>query len=189
MKVLEDGLGRFPDSEAIHGKIRTRILEKGGEEALEAWYRTRLDGPTAPLGLGFHAARAALAAGDSHRRSARAAPALAAYERAVALLDRVARVDPERRAECDRLVALVHAGRARVALQANDDGRALEQILASFARAPSAAGDKDGLGFTPGETAQMILARLKSAGKAEDAARLDAVLRSLDADLLRPDRE
>jgi hypothetical protein len=189
MKVLEDGLGRFPDSEAIHERVRRRLLAKGGEDGLEKWYADRLQGPTASIGFGFHAARASLAAGDSHRRSGRNARALEAYGRAQGLFDRVARAEESLRPACDRAVALALAGRARVALQGNDDALALEEILASFARMPSAAGDRDGLGFTPAETGQMLLARLRAAGKEDLAKRLDAALGALDPDLLRPDRE
>ena len=189
IRVLEDGLGRFPDSEAIHERLRLRLLEKRAEDGLEGWYAARLEGPSARGGLRFFAARASLAAGDSHRRSGRATAARAAYARAEKAFDVVAVREPARRDACDRSVAFLHAGRARLCLQANDLPGALEAILASFGRMPSAAGDRDGLGITPGETGQMLRARLKAAGQDDLAKRLDSALASLDQELLRPDRE
>ena len=44
------------------------------------------------------------------------------------------------------------------------------------------------MGVTPGETGQMLLARLKEDGKAESVAKLEAALAALDPELLAPDR-
>jgi hypothetical protein len=43
------------------------------------------------------------------------------------------------------------------------------------------------MGITPGETAQMVLARLRREGREEAAARLAAALGKVDPDLLLPD--
>jgi len=189
MRVLEEGLKRFPASEAIHERVRKRLLEKGSEEILEAWYAKRAGPADAPPESVLFAARASVAAAESYRRTRRAPAALEAYGRALGLYERAAQSWPARGAECDRGIAGIDAARARVALQEGDDARALERILASLARAPSAAGDRDGLGFSPGETAQILLARLKQGKKDEMAAQVEAALASLDPELLRPDRE
>jgi hypothetical protein len=43
------------------------------------------------------------------------------------------------------------------------------------------------MGITPGETAQMLLARLREQGKAEATAKLEAAMAKLDQELLAPD--
>ncbi len=79
------------------------------------------------------------------------------------------------------------AGRARVAYELEDDERALADVLASFGRSPDTAGDRDGMNVTPGETAQMLLARLRKDKKDALAAKLAAALDKIDPDLLAPD--
>ena len=60
--------------------------------------------------------------------------------------------------------------------------------MASFDRNESTAGDRDGMGITPGETAQMLLQRLEENGKTEEAKQLASRLRKINPELLRPDR-
>ena len=85
-------------------------------------------------------------------------------------------------------MALALAGRARVHYLLDDDKQALVDMLASFGRSPDSAGTRDAMGVNPGETAQMLLARLKKAGRAEAEASLQAALDKIDPELLRPDR-
>ncbi len=66
--------------------------------------------------------------------------------------------------------------------------QALADILASFAQSPETAGTRDRMGITPGETGQMLLARLKALERADLAGPLEAALSELDPELLRPDR-
>ena len=77
--------------------------------------------------------------------------------------------------------------RARIYYQQGDDEKALEAILASFARSPDAAGSRDGIGVTPGETAQMLLSRLREGDDAEATKKLEDAMSRLDQALLRPD--
>jgi hypothetical protein len=130
-----------------------------------------------------------VAAAEQRRRAGAFDEALAAYGRALEHYERAVEAAPDWREAVDGAQALVLAGRARVAYQKGDDGRALEDLLASFAKSPASAGTRDGMGITPGETAQMLLARLEEAGREDLAGRLDAALAKLDPDLLRPDRE
>ena len=64
----------------------------------------------------------------------------------------------------------------------------MTDVIASFERRPASAGSRDKLGITPGETGQMLLARLKKAKKDDPAQKLAAALAKLDQELLRPDR-
>ena len=132
---------------------------------------------------------ASVAAGDHERRAARYDAALAAYGRAIAHYERAALADAAWKALADESIALALSGRARVAYQVGNDDLALTEILASLERSKAAAGTRDGVGITPGETAQMLLARLRTANKADQAAKLEAALAKVDPELLRPDRE
>ncbi len=85
-------------------------------------------------------------------------------------------------------MALALAGRARVAYQLGDDEHALQDILASFERAPASAGTRDGMGITPGETAQILLARLRESKREDLVEVLQKALDALDPELLLPDR-
>ncbi|MHC4163229.1 MAG: hypothetical protein ACYSUM_13960, partial [Planctomycetota bacterium] len=89
----------------------------------------------------------------------------------------------------DPAVALALAARARVAYELGDDERAVEEVIASFLRHPDSAGTRDGVGIKPGETAQMLLARLREQGRNELASRLAAALSRIDPELLRPAEE
>ncbi len=179
-RVLREGIARFPESELLHGRLRRRTLEEKGPAGLRAAYEEMLKAADAPPAIRAFAARAMVEAGDQCRRARRPVEALEAYARALALYGD----GPEAAGPA----ALVLAGRARIAFQAGDDENAVAGILASFERSPETAGTRDGLGFTPGETAQAILARLKDRKKADLAGRLEKALQSLDPELLRPDR-
>ena len=179
-RVLKEGLARFPDSDLLHARLRLRTLEERGPSGLLAAYEDLLKDPKAPAGLRPFAARAAVEAGDQSRRVRKPVEALEAYAKALALYGD--------RPDAAPAGAQILAGRARIAFEAGDDENALEGILASFAKAPGSAGDKDGLGFTPGETAKVVLARLKERKKDALAERLQKAMDALDQELLRPDR-
>lgn len=187
-EVVEEGLKRFGASEALHDRIRRRILEKESPARLEAIYAEMMAREERPEGIERFAARASVAAGDALRMERRPAEAAEAYGRAVALYDRALEADPSARAECDRGAALALAARARIAFSLDDDGKALEEILASFERDPLAAGDRDGAGITPGETAQVLQNRLRERKKEEELKRLETAMAGIDPELLRYDR-
>jgi tetratricopeptide (TPR) repeat protein len=188
-RVLRRGIARWPASTTLHDRLRTDVLKQRGPDGLEAAYADLEKEAGASPVLGAFAAQAAVAAGDVHRRQGRLRPSLAAYERAVAAYDRALAARPETREAVDEAVALALASRARVAYQLGDDEAALADLLASFARAPGAAGTRDGVGITPAETGQMLLARLAKGERSDLASKLEAALAGLDPEFLRPDRE
>jgi len=182
-RVLREGLARFTDSAKLHEQMRKRLLKFRGPGALEEEY-DRLLKEHGDAIVPF-AGRAAVAAAEQYRRARAYEKALLAYERAVAYHERAIQTNA---ADRDRAIALALAGSARVAFQLGDDDLALKSILRSFERSPDSAGTLDGMGITPGETAQVLLARLREK-KREDAARsLADALSRLDPELLRPDR-
>ncbi|MHC4953552.1 MAG: tetratricopeptide repeat protein [Planctomycetota bacterium] len=187
VRVLREGLTRFRTSRALHAKLRERVLKFRGPDALEKTYSSMLKEDEEAIGLIPYAAYASVIAAEQHRRSRQFDKAIAAYGRAIGYYERAITADRRYAPTSDRAIALALAGRARVAYQLEDDERALKDILASFARDPSAAGTRDRMGITPGETAQMLLARLRENKKSGDAKKLDDAIGTIQPDLLRPD--
>jgi tetratricopeptide (TPR) repeat protein len=182
--VLDEGLARFPDAWWLHDRYRSRILaEKGAdglEPAYEALLRERADAPNLESFAGY----ASLVAAEFHRRSGTDDKALAAYDRGIAHYERHIAKNPDARATADHFIALALAGRARVAYEHKEDERALNDLLASFARKPEAAASLDGLNISPVDTAKMLRARFAAQKQVEFAARLQAALDKLDPKLL-----
>ena len=180
-RVLDDGLARFPGSWALHEQLRARVLRERGAAGLEPEYRRRLEAVGASPLVEWYAGYAAFVAAEYQRRAGDLDGALASYERVIAHYDRAAEALPDERTNADHYVALALAARARVAFEQGDDARALDELLASFARRPESAAGRDGLNLSPVDTAKVLLARLQQAGDAERAARLTQALRDLEA--------
>jgi tetratricopeptide (TPR) repeat protein len=185
--VLRRGIERFVGSPALHKRLRDRVLSRRGPDELEATYASMLEKePSAQMAA--YAGVASVVVAEHYRRTQKLDASMGAYERAIERYEQAIELDPRTQEVADHVIALAHAGRARVAYQRGDDEVALVEILASFKRSPASAGSRDAMGVTPGETGQMLLARLKSFEKSELAAALEAALGKLDPELLRPDR-
>ncbi|MCC7137230.1 MAG: hypothetical protein IT460_02230 [Planctomycetes bacterium] len=188
-RLLEQALDRFRASAPLHERYRGRLLTDRGPDAVESAYDARTRAKEAvPADLWF-AGLASNAVAEHDRRVGKPDAAVAAYGRAAARLEAAAAAVPAWKGAVDAALALVDAGRARLAFQRGDDAAALEAVLASFRRSPASAGTRDGLGITPGETAQVLLARLRAADRKDDVKRLEEALTALDPELLKPDRE
>jgi tetratricopeptide (TPR) repeat protein len=178
-ELLRKGLARFRTSEALHLRFRERTLKFRGPAALEAAYDEMLK---ASPEVETPAGAASIDAAEHYRRQGDFPNALAAYERAIAHFERGAADDP---GNADVKVALALAGRARVAMQTGDDGKAVEWIVASLGRSPASAGTRDGMGITPGDTATMLVDALKTAKKEDLAGKVEAAAAKIDPELLR----
>tara|TARA_R110002072_G_scaffold80149_19_gene184425 strand:+ start:1247 stop:3616 length:2370 start_codon:yes stop_codon:yes gene_type:complete len=190
VQALDRGLTRFPESAMLHARLRARILEEKGVAGLEPAYERMISGETVAPNLVWFAGYAAFVAAEFHRRGSAPDEARGAYTRAIAHFDRYVVARPEDRATGDHYAALSLAGRARLTMEAGDDDAALEDLLASFARRPQAAGVLDGMNLSPADTSRTLMSRLQVAQKAEQVARLQAVLDTLDPDDLDlPDYE
>lgn len=186
-RVLREGLERFRDSRTLHRRFRNRLLRFRGPKGLEAAYARMLEEHDDPARLATYAGYASVVAAEARRRRMRFEPAIASYDRAVAWYEQAVEAHEANREYADHTIALARAGQARVAYQLGDDDRALEAILASFARRPGSAGTRDGMGITPGETAQMLLARLRRTDRPDDVQTLEEALAKIDPALLSPD--
>ncbi len=183
-RVLDEGLERFPDSWALHDRLRGRVLEERGVDGLEPAYQARLREPDAPANLEWFAGYAALVAAEYERRAGDPQAALAAYGRALEHYGNAARRNPESRASGDHYAALALAGRARIAYEQGDPERALGELVASFERKPEAAGTLDGLNLSPADTARVLRAKFAEMQRADLSAELESALAKLDPALL-----
>jgi len=188
-RVLTQGLARFSASPVLHPRFLDRVLKDRGPEGAEAAYVALLGKPGAPAGLASWAAAASVAAGDHLRRAGKVAASVEAYTRAVALFDQALLATPLAREGLDAAAALALAARGRAKFQLGDDAGATDDVFASLARSPDTAGTRDALGITPGETAQVLRARLVEAKQEDLLKKLDAALAPIDPELLRFDRE
>jgi hypothetical protein len=182
--ILDEALARFPASAAAHDRLRARLLHEGGPARLEAEYAARLARDGANADLLWFAGYASLVAAEHLRREGDPDAALAAYDRGIARFAEYARGRPDGAGSAEHFAALGLAGRARLALEKGDLGRATDEILSAFQRAPNAGATPDGLNITPVDTAKMLLARLENGGAAELCTRLQAGLDALDPQLL-----
>ena len=182
--VLDEGFARFPDSWLLHDRLRGKILAEQGADALEPAYATRLGDKNASPSLEWFAGYAGLVAAEYQRRSGKTTEALAAYERAIAHYEHAIVTNPPCKPTADHYIALALAGRARIEFESKDLERALDELLASFARKPEAAASLDGLNISPVDTAKMLKARLVEEQRDELAQKLQAALDKLDPELL-----
>jgi hypothetical protein len=175
-QVLVQGLQRFPASALLHERLRTRLLERGGVDGLEAAYGERLAAadaaPTEPWFAGY----ASLVIAEVHRRNQQPELAAAAYRRGIEHYGRYAERTGNR--DGDHFVAMAHGGLARLRLQADDLAGTFALLQQVFAIAPAAAAATDGLGITAMQTAEMLRGK---ALEAKDQALLDQLAAALQA--------
>jgi hypothetical protein len=184
-RVLWDGLERFPDSAALHERLRTRVLWARTPDDLEAMYTTMLADEGASSSLHWFAGLASMAAAEAHRRGSDDTAARSAYDRALVQLTLDAEANPDTAELADREAALALAGRARLALERGDEDTAVADLVASFQRNAQAAATLDGLNISPSDTARMLYARL-IANQRDDLLRtLQDALSTLDPTLLQ----
>lgn len=184
--VLEAGLERFPTSWLLHDRLRARILDEQGAAGLEPAYEAMLQKPSVAPGLGWFAAYASLVAAEFHRRDGKTALADPAYDRAIAAYDRVIEGHPDWKESCDHYAAIALAAKARLLIERNEPGPALELMLAAIERAPAAMGTLDGLNITPAMTALLLEEKLQDSGRQEGLEKLRAALAKVDPAFLQP---
>jgi tetratricopeptide (TPR) repeat protein len=185
-EALDRGLAKYPDSTPLHARLRGRLLEEGGPALLIPTYERLLAEPDAPVNLPWFAAFAALIAAEFHVRGGEDELGAAAYSRSLEWWDRSIAASATNQESADHYAALALMGRGRLAMQGGALDPALADMLASFQRRPLAANAVDGLGHYGTANARMLGAKLADAGRAEDAARLDAALAALPPEALAP---
>jgi hypothetical protein len=193
-RVLDGAIARFPASWDLHARLRSRLVNEkslDGLNGLEATYERLLANEGAAPVLAWYAGYSSMVAAEFHRRAASADPARAAaaaraYVRAIAHLESSIANGGATPSAANHYIALALAGRAKLALEANDLDASLAHIHASFIRHPAAAGDLDGLNDSPVSIARMLLARLDAADMLEQSQRLSDALKALPPEELLP---
>lgn len=184
LRVLDDGLARFPESGVLHNRLRRRILRERGPEGLEATYSERVSREGDDPYLTWFAGYASRIAAEYHRRAKDVAKAIAAYDRSMAYFEKSIELRPEARESADREIAIVLGGKARLSFEAKQHENAVDLILASFQRQTEAAATLDGLNLSTVDTAKMVVAALKAEKATALHERLSKALRALPPKLL-----
>ncbi|MBM4015239.1 MAG: hypothetical protein FJ293_09800 [Planctomycetes bacterium] len=162
-RFLAEGLDRFPASDALHERLRARLVkERGGAGLLEEHAARVAKAPDSPAAHSY-AGYAALVAAEFERRSGRNEGALRAYDQAIAWYERAIELAPDERAAGDHFVALALAGKARLDFEAQQLDAAVSGLEAAFTRAPRSAATLDGLNVSPVDTAKMVVGQLELA--------------------------
>ncbi|MSR47176.1 MAG: hypothetical protein EXS13_08935 [Planctomycetes bacterium] len=192
-RFLGEGLARFPDSDALHERLRARLVKERGASGLLEAYSLRVAAAPDSAAAHSYAGYGALVAAEFERRAGRAPAAVAAYQRAIEWYERAIALAPDDRGAGDHFVALALAGEARVAFEAQDFAGAVAGLEASFQRSPDSAATQDGLNVSPVDSAKMVLGQLQLVAKGDHAdatatgelaKRLDTALAALDPKLL-----
>ncbi|MBL8754967.1 MAG: hypothetical protein JNK15_16805 [Planctomycetes bacterium] len=178
--VLDRGLVKFPASPLLHERLRTRLLERGGVDALATTYDQKLQAADAPPAMAWFAGYAQMVAAEMHRKHQQPDQARAAYERAIELFGRYR--DASCNQDGEHYVTMAHGGIARLVLQSGDRAGAFAALQKAFAGPAAAIAATDGLGITTMQTAEMLR------GNARDA-KDDALLQQLEAALQRLPKE
>ncbi|MHC5065847.1 MAG: hypothetical protein ACYTG5_17930 [Planctomycetota bacterium] len=189
-RVIEQAIERFPASEQIHRRLRSRLMRNRGVEGMTARYQELIDARPEEAALYWYAGYAAMVEAEFDRREKRPVQAVEAYDRSITLFDQSMQRDQGFEDSADHYVALALAAQARLAIESGDLDRSLELILAGISRRPEATPFLDGMEISPVQTARLLESRLEQAGKTNELKSLQGVLDSLDPELLRmPDYE
>jgi hypothetical protein len=183
-RILERGLKRFPDSQALHAHLRSQILFRSGIQGLdglEGVYARMLSEEGASPNLPWFAGYASLVTAEFLRRSGDdPLEAADAYRRAVAHFEQSIENSASNGISAQHYIALCLGGRARIAYEIEDDARAVVLIVDSFAHSPDSASSLDGLNLSTVDTAKMVRARLTERGERELLSKLQVALDALD---------
>lgn len=181
-RFLDEALMRFPNSWALHERLRKRLLEDRQVDAIdgiETVYARMLGAPEASPSLTWFAGYASFLAAEAHRRIGNPTQAGKAYARSIELFQNAVAVDDSRADTASHHIAMGHAGLARVAYELKDDSAAVASILTSFEVSPESGATLDGMLLTPVGTARAILVRLRAEEKAALASSIEAALQHL----------
>lgn len=182
-QVLDMGLERFSESWGLHERLRSSLLREKGIDSLAKRYDQMLAKPGASANLHMMAGYAGLVAGEFHRRVSDAEAGLVSYTRAQKLYRSamaLAAEDPSVEHNAVHFIAIAHAGRARILLDAERDREAVDELLLAFSTCPAAANVLDGLNLSAAATSTTLMARLRNNGSKELQSKLQAGLDTLD---------
>ncbi len=182
--ILDAGIARFPASSSLHERMRSRILEEQGAEALERVYVQLLQ-KQPDADLAWYTGYATMVVAESHRRRGEADLALTAYDRAIGRFRECSTMNPTNAGNADHYVAMAHAGRSRVLLEQGLLVPSTQELITALRTKPEATATFDGLNLSASDTARMLRTMLRSQKLDDQLAQLEAALKDVDADLLK----
>lgn len=159
-------LERFPDSATLHDYYRWQVLRDEGAEALLVAYDDLEVGEAMLATIRWFAGLAAFVAAEHCVQDRDPDCALGCYGRSALEFAASVEDEPGFAPTAAHYVALGHAGRARVLLDAGrleEAGAALRECVATT-DAPEVFAAEDGLGNSPAETAGALLRALRREG-------------------------
>jgi hypothetical protein len=180
-QILELGLKRHPGSGVLHARLRRHLLREKGVRGLQSRYEALLGDANGAASLPWYAGLSFIVSAEYMRRSLDEKGALEAYARSMELFEISIQRKADWKDSSDHYSALALAGMARIELQREDLGAALQHILACLKRRPLSAASLDGLGFSPAGTSLMLRALLRAKGRSDEVELLQAALDVLDS--------
>ena len=171
-EAIEAALKRFPESSALHGWRRSAILRDHGADMLELAYSQRPTDPEQAAVYDWYAGLATLVAAEWRIQNREREAALGSYERALARLRASAKARPEFESSASYYACMALAGRARLFVEKGELDGALASARMALDASSTARVQPDGLGHTPEDTARLVQAALREAGRGQEAEAL-----------------
>ncbi|MBI3819381.1 MAG: hypothetical protein HY286_11860 [Planctomycetes bacterium] len=181
--ILEKGLHKFPDAAALHERLRARILEDRGLDALETTYSEMVKKTPGSGAAHWFSGFASITAAEYYKKGGRDAESNGAYGRAIALFEKSAQLVPDYHESSEHYISLALAGRARVELEVGNLDAAVADLAAAFARKPQIGEVEDGLSHTPAMTLRSMRWTLDEEKRADLREKLESELTKIDPDL------
>lgn len=182
---LDEALARFPTDPGLHQRFRRQTMRDSGPRGLVQAYDRWIAKPETPPSITWFAGLANFQVAEMHRRRARLDRARERYDASRKLFDRAAEEAPEYRDNSDWYVVLVLAAHARLAYEAGDFDAATLRVVEALEYRPDYARARDGLNFSPVDTAKILVTTMRDGGKhAASLERLEKTLKALPPRML-----
>ncbi|MBL8732006.1 MAG: hypothetical protein JNN13_06525 [Planctomycetes bacterium] len=172
---LDDLLGRFPASAAVHERWRNRRLIDFGAARMRQAYDDWADHAADPGTAMWFAGYGALVAAEQHVKDDHHPAAIVAYGDAVERFAKSAASNADFADSANHFAVLALAGRATLR-PASDAAAAVDDLLRAAALRPESLDDSDGLQQKPRAIADRLARALTAAGNTELAAKLKPLL-------------
>jgi hypothetical protein len=182
-ETLDRALARFPDSAALHERLRARLLEDHGLAALEQDYERRVAAAPGSAPLQWFAGYATIVAAEYEKRAGETQRSKDAFTRAIQHFDKSLALNAEYKDNSDHYAGMALAGRAQVEADEGDLDAAVADLTAALARKPTILETEDGFGRTPMLTIRALRYILDDKKRADLREKLEASLEAIDPDL------
>lgn len=181
--ILQEGLALFPDAPALHERLRARVLEDGGVEALERTYADIIKKSPMSAPAHWFSAYASVIAAEYYKKAANDSASKDAYTRAILQFDKSIEMSESYRANSEHFIALALAGRARIEMEKGELEGAVKDLCTALERRPQIIDQEDGLGRTPMITMNALRWLLDEKQRSDLRDALETAIEKVDPDL------